>query len=68
MEQVSVTCPHCGAKTAVEMKDNVCLPVFTCASCGQKVWTKTECCVICEFSNEKCPVTTKKAITPEEEA
>ena len=59
MKKIPVTCPECGTKNEVEMKDNACQSMFVCSGCGKRIMAKHECCVICEYSDEQCPVSIK---------
>lgn len=53
----TLTCPHCGAKQKMAVPNDYCAPFYKCGSCGQTVWAKKgSCCVICDFSETKCPV------------
>lgn len=61
METAMLTCPHCGAKTEKEIREGVCEAMYKCSSCGMLIKAKERCCVICEYSDKRCPVTTKEA-------
>ena len=56
-------CPHCEHITKVEIPENRCLIFLKCEKC-QKIISvpkeSEECCVICTYSDKKCPVSSKK--------
>ncbi len=61
--KTKVTCPKCSGKTEVEMPTNACLPFFKCSSCGELISVPQDgqtCCVVCAYSDDKCPVSTVK--------
>lgn len=63
MEQATLTCPFCGGKQEVEIPQDKCLPMHKCEHCGKLITVPKgsgNCCVICEYSNKKCPVSGKK--------
>lgn len=60
MENTIITCPYCGHKQTVEVFTDRCLPFYKCNSCQKIVQAKEgSCCVICDFGDEKCPVSVK---------
>lgn len=59
METAILTCPYCGAKTEKAIKEDSCEAMYQCEGCGVRVKAKESCCVICEYSDKKCPVSTK---------
>ncbi len=59
MKKALIECPKCNAKNELEIPKDKCLGFFKCSSCNQLIFAQKECCVICQFSEEKCPVSTK---------
>ncbi|MDO8517446.1 MAG: hypothetical protein Q7S33_04970 [Nanoarchaeota archaeon] len=52
---VIIKCPHCSEKTKIKISQE---GVFSldCKKCKQKISTPiTQCCIICAFSDKKCP-------------
>lgn len=59
METAILTCPKCGHKQESEIPDSKCLPFYKCDKCGEVISVpkdSKECCVICEYSDTKCPI------------
>ncbi len=59
MDKTTLTCPHCKTKQEVEIPNDKCLALHLCESCGKMITVPKEsknCCVVCEFSEDKCPV------------
>jgi len=59
MEKANLTCPHCGHTQQVDIPQNGCLAFHKCEKCQQIISVPKEskhCCVICEYSDKKCPV------------
>jgi predicted nucleic acid-binding Zn ribbon protein len=51
-------CPHCSQRTRAIVDVDNCPQKYTCPKCNQEVRNPlTSCCVICAFSNKKCPRT-----------
>ena len=60
MAKAELTCPHCEAKQQVEVPTDACLAFHKCEQCGKVVTPKEgECCVVCSWSDTKCPVSAK---------
>lgn len=56
-----LTCPHCKGEQNVLVPENgTCLAMHKCHVCGKIVRPKVHCCVVCEFSNTKCPLAEQK--------
>lgn len=60
MKTANLTCPHCGANTEVEMPQSACMRSVECESCHEIIISSKkipgQCtCVICEFTDKKCP-------------
>lgn len=56
-EIANLKCPHCGHMMKVEIPQNGCLVFWKCEKCQKLITTpKGECCVICAYSDKKCPV------------
>lgn len=61
MAKAKLTCPECGHKQSVEIPRDKCLPFYICNNCGEMIAAKGDsCCVICDYSDAKCPVSIKK--------
>lgn len=57
MKTANLTCPHCGKEQHVLVPENgVCLAMHKCHHCEKIIKPKQHCCVVCEFSDTKCPV------------
>lgn len=56
-----LTCPKCGSITEKPIRSGVCEAMYDCDGCGQRIVAQEQCCVICEYSDAHCPVTTKGA-------
>lgn len=57
MQTAKLVCPHCKKEQHVVVPENgVCLAMHKCHHCGKVIAPKNHCCVICEFSDTKCPV------------
>ena len=55
-KSVLLKCPHCLEKSKAIVDIESCPQSFKCPKCNQEVKTPiTQCCVICAFSNKKCP-------------
>ncbi len=56
-----ITCPYCNGKSALLIPTDRCLPFAKCLACGRLIKAKPgSCCVICDYSEGKCPVSTVK--------
>ncbi len=61
MSKAKLTCPQCGHKQEMKIPKDKCLPFYECHGCGKIISAKRgSCCVICDYSGEKCPVSVKK--------
>lgn len=57
-KHVLLKCPYCSAKNKAIVDIENCPQSFTCPKCNQEVKNPlTSCCVICAFSDKKCPRT-----------
>jgi len=57
-KSVLLKCPHCSKKTKALVSMDNCPQSFVCPKCESLVTNPiTQCCVICAFSNKKCPRT-----------
>ena len=57
-EKANLKCPHCGGINKVEIPEGKCLPFHPCEKCGKMITLPKgsgTCCVICEYSDKKCP-------------
>lgn len=58
---VAITCPLCSSETTVDMPSDRCLPFAKCSACGKLIKAKPgSCCVVCDYSEDKCPVSVVK--------
>jgi len=54
--QSTVTCPHCGHRSAETMPTDACRVVFPCPGCGVALRPKPgDCCVFCSYGSVPCP-------------
>lgn len=59
-EKASLKCPHCGEIVKVEIPKDRCLVFLKCEKCQKLIKTpEGKCCVVCAYSNRKCPVSSK---------
>ena len=57
-KSVLLQCPHCKVKSKAIVSIDNCPQSFICPKCEQPVINPiTQCCVICAYSNKKCPRT-----------
>jgi cytochrome c-type biogenesis protein len=52
------TCPHCSGKQTVDIPTDRCLAFHQCEHCGKVIEVPKEssnCCVVCEYGDQKCP-------------
>ncbi|MBI2671172.1 hypothetical protein HYX18_04325 [Candidatus Woesearchaeota archaeon] len=54
--KANLKCPYCKEIDKVHIPKDICLPFHKCSHCNKIITAKKECCVICEFSDKKCPV------------
>ena len=62
-EKANLKCPHCGHIQEVEIPEAGCLAFHKCEKCEQIISVPEDsknCCVVCEYSDKKCPVSHKK--------
>jgi len=60
MKKAQLHCPMCGHNQIVNIFTNRCLPFYQCDGCRKVIPAKKgNCCVICNYSDQKCPVSTK---------
>lgn len=55
----NLKCPHCGFVQKVKIHQTQCLVFHKCESCKKIISIpkkSKECCVICLYSDKKCPV------------
>lgn len=59
---VSITCPNCKKICKRKVPDDQSSPqVFDCDKCNTQTRTPiTSCCIICAFTNKKCPYSLKQ--------
>lgn len=54
--RATIKCPHCSKNSRVSLSEDKFLGSLECKKCRQKIETPpSHCCVICAFSNKKCP-------------
>jgi len=61
-QMATVKCPKCGHGTELEVPQNSCLPAYKCESCNELIMLPKDsdnCCVVCEYSDDKCPISNK---------
>lgn len=57
MAKASMKCPECGFVKKVDIPETSCMVFWKCPGCGKMISApKGECCVICAYSDKKCPV------------
>lgn len=59
MENANLTCPHCGHKQETKIPEQGCLAFYKCEKCEEVISVPQKsdnCCVICEYSDKKCPM------------
>ena len=59
MPQANLSCPYCKFVQKVEIPQTGCLAFHVCEKCGEMIAVPKEsdnCCVVCEYSDKKCPV------------
>ncbi|MBI4458016.1 hypothetical protein HY633_03580 [Candidatus Uhrbacteria bacterium] len=49
-------CPFCKHVQEKEIPEDVCLPFYVCAKCGNKVMAQDKCCVFCQYGDKPCPM------------
>lgn len=54
--KATLICPKCGHKQEEEIPSDACVPFYKCGGCGELISAKDKCCVFCEYSDTKCPV------------
>jgi len=58
MKTATLTCPSCAHAQETAIPENGCLAFYTCEACGETISVpknSDNCCVICEYSDTKCP-------------
>ncbi len=55
-----LTCPKCKCITNLGIPKNKCLSFFKCFKCDKIIKAQKNCCVFCEYSKEKCSVSSIK--------
>jgi len=56
MNKANIKCPDCGYIQKIEIPERKCLPFYKCEGCQKIVPApKENCCVICAYSDKKCP-------------
>ena len=61
MEVAQFTCPKCGHVGGIEVPPDNSLQAYRCKRCGELVTTpKGQCCIICAYTNKRCPVSEKR--------
>lgn len=60
-EIANLKCPYCGYIMKVKIPENQCLVFWQCEKCHKIITTpKDKCCVICAYSDKKCPLSKTK--------
>lgn len=53
----NLKCPFCGYIQKVKIPQTGCLVFHKCEKCQKLITTpKSKCCVICAYSDRKCPM------------
>ena len=61
MQKVNITCPECKNIQVIEIYTDRCLPFYKCGECNKVISAKKgSCCVICDYSDYRCPVSNVK--------
>ncbi|HLD78807.1 MAG TPA: GDCCVxC domain-containing (seleno)protein [archaeon] len=55
MAIATLTCPKCRKTQQTAVPSDRCLAFYRCHHCKRMVAARKRCCVICEFSDSKCP-------------
>ncbi len=58
-KKTKITCPKCGHVQVETIPTNNCQPFYKCNGCGEVISTPKDsknCCVFCEYAEDKCPV------------
>lgn len=57
MLKAKIKCPKCDHIQKIEIPKDRCLPFYKCNKCKKIIPApKDVCCVICAYSDKKCPV------------
>lgn len=65
MQKATLHCPQCTHTQEVTIPDTKCLPFYSCHSCRNTISVPKEsknCCVICEYSDDACPLSDKNKL------
>jgi len=60
--KAELICPLCSHKQEIDVPQTSCLAFYKCEKCQKEISVPKEsrnCCVICEYSDQKCPVATR---------
>ena len=56
-------CPECGAEQEIGVPKDRCMAFHKCTACGELIPApEDECCVVCAYSDKKCPVNRGKKV------
>ncbi len=59
-KRVDVKCPKCDSINRLQVPDQGTINSFQCNNCSQLIRPPiTQCCIICAFSDKKCPLNSK---------
>jgi hypothetical protein len=59
-KRATIKCPSCHSSNRLEVPLDRIINSFECSSCKQTIKTPiSDCCIICAFSNKKCPTNLK---------
>ena len=56
----NLVCPSCSDMEKIVVPKDKCLAFHKCKKCHKIIKAKT-CCVICDYSDKKCPVNISKS-------
>jgi len=63
MITTNLRCPHCQVEQSVTIPETTCLISELCRHCGKKITLPNDsqnCCIICEYSDQRCPMSQEK--------
>jgi len=59
-KRIDVKCPNCDKINRLDVPQEGIINSFECKECKNNVKTPiTQCCIICAFSDKKCPLNSK---------
>ncbi len=59
-KRANIKCPHCSNINRINVPEDSLITSIECKKCKQTITTPImKCCIICAFSNTKCPYNLK---------